>query len=336
MTSHGQQNGRDDVPETLLEEAAIWHARMRDAELDAIGTPDNRADFDRWLAADARHRRAYDETARLWDKLAAPVDVLANDEAQAAANHRRRSPARSFLPRFAALAASLLILVVASLAYRDGIVDSWRSDYVTAIGEQSPVDLADGSRIRLNTDTAIAVDLMPDRRRVRLFRGQAWFDVATDVGRPFVVETSMGSVGVVGTRFDVRVDDNNAVVSLFEGRVTLDTAAAPAEEPPLVLKPGEQARLSSNSVSRAVRFDRTEVTAWLRGQLVFYNSPLAQVVAELNRYRSGRIVVVDGDLDSLKISGVFRTDDPDAALAVIADTLPVQVIRLTDYLVLLH
>ena len=337
MTSYRPDNGRDDVPETLLEEAAIWHARMRDAERDDTGLYDSRADFDRWLRADPRHRRAYEETARLWDKLAAPADLLVGDKTVVAANRlQSRSRRISAVPRFAALAASLLVLTIAGLAYQDDIIDRFRSDYLTAVGAQLPVNLADGSRIRLNTDSAIAVDLTAHHRHVRLFRGQARFDVATDANRPFVVETSMGAVSVIGTGFDIRVDSDVAVISLLEGRIALKPASAPAAAPPIALIPGEQVRLSAGGVSSPVRFDRTELTAWLRGQLVFYNTPLSKVVAALNRYRNGRIVVAHGGLDALEISGVFRTDDPDAALAVIADTLPVQVTRLTDYLVLLH
>jgi transmembrane sensor len=78
------------------------------------------------------------------------------------------------------------------------------------------------------------------------------------------------------------------------------------------------------------------VTAWLRGQIVFFNTPLRAVIAELNRYRRGYIVIANGKLETLKISGVFATDDPNAALAAIAATLPVRIIRLTDYLVLLR
>ncbi len=333
MTPQDRDDGHDDVPQALLEEAAVWHARMRDTALRPGTASDARADFERWLAADPRHRPAYAETRRLWDRLAVPVEALLRDQARAVPKRppRWRRPAMS---RLAGLAAGLVLLAIAGLAFQDDIVSGLLSDYATAAGQQSPLDLADGSHLRLNTDTAVAVDLNPDRRRVRMFKGQAWFDVAMDAGRPFVVETAMGTVGVVGTRFDIRVDDDVAVVSLFEGQIALTPASAPAT--PVTLSPGEQARLTTRGVARPVRFDRTQVTAWQRGQLVFYDTPLADVAAELNRYRNGHIVVVDGDLDGLKISGVFRTDDPDAALTVIADTLPVRVTRLTDYLVLLH
>jgi transmembrane sensor len=89
-------------------------------------------------------------------------------------------------------------------------------------------------------------------------------------------------------------------------------------------------------ISDPVSFDRTAVTAWLRGQFVFYNTPLAQVVETLNRYRRGHIVIVNEALNELAVSGIFRTDDPDAALEVMTNTLPIRQTRLTDYVVLIR
>ena len=325
-----------DLPDALLEEAAIWHARLLDVETDPGLAAARRADFDRWLQADPRHRRAFEETRRLWDRLEAPVARVMAEEPAAAASRRRARrdiwpPAR----RWKALAACFLLLALAGgVAYHDEAMDRLRSDHVSGVGERVPLELTDGSRVTLNSDTALAVDLGQAGRHVRLFRGEAWFEVAPETGRPFVVETPSGSVRVTGTSFNVRLDEDLAIVSLTEGRVELTSAEAGTAK--LSIKPGQQASLAAQGISEAVAFDRTAVTAWLRGQLVFYDTPLDKVVAELNRYRGGRIVVANRDLDGLKISGVFRTDDPDAALSAIADTLPVRVTRITDYLVLLR
>jgi len=346
---HSTGDGGGDLPDAVLEAAVIWHARDREPEPDPAREAGRRREFEAWLAADPRHRRALDEAERLWAVLERPAErVIGTRRARsrsanafdAAGGYRNPRQASRRIGGFrsqwaAAIAACLLVMLAGGTIWRDAIDVGLRSDYATAVGERLPVTLADGSRITLDTDSAIAVDLNATRRYVRLLRGQAWFDVSHDSVRPFMVETPEGTVRVTGTRFDVRRDDGSTVVSLAEGRVEL-TSPATAGQQPVALIPGQQSRLTASGPSRPVPFDRTAITAWLRGQFVFYDTPLSQVVATLNRYRRGRIVIVDDDLNRLKVSGVFDTGDPDAALAVIAGTLPVRVTRLTDYLALLR
>lgn len=338
VSANGPSDEPAALPDALLEDAAVWFARLRDVGPDPATADARQAAFERWLRADPRHLRAFEETERLWEALEAPVAQAIEDEPGIVPPGRPRSaPASCFGPlRAAALAACILVFAGAGLTTYDDVLDRLRSDHMTAVGERAPLVLEDGSRVTLNSDTAVAIDMGPAGRQVRLFRGEAWFEVAPDADRPFVVETAQGRIRVTGTHFDVRLDDDTAVVSLAEGAVSLTAAAETATRPSLDLAPGQQARLSRSGISDPAAFDMTAVTAWLRGQLVFYNTPLPQVVAELNRYRSGRIVVASGALESLRISGVFRTDSPDAALTVIADTLPIRVLKLTDYLVLLR
>jgi transmembrane sensor len=334
-SSAGNVRGADEeLSDAILEEAAAWHARMREPEPRSAVAEARRVAFDAWLAADPDHRRAFAETQRLWNRLEAPVSQLLDAPSSVEGMSSRRRRLRP-LARTAALAACLLIAIAMGGAWQDELIDRLRSDHMTAVGETRPLDLADGSRIVLGTDSAVTVDLGAAGRQVRLLRGEAWFDVATDRSRPFLVQTPGGMVRVTGTRFGVRLRDKAAIVSLAEGRVEL-TVPGSGHAPGITLRPGEQARLSDAGISRPTAFDAAEVTGWLRGQFVFYDTPLPKVVEELNRYRAGRIVVADGELAHLKVSGVFRTDDPDAALAAMVDTLPLQVTRLTDYLVLLH
>ena len=355
----------EQLPDSILEAAAIWYARMREPEADAGRAADRRRDFEAWLAADPRHERALEETERLWGALERPVawalaaEARAGSRLQPAASpmgkaqtgkaltgkaqtgkrgslRRRGAPRRAGWPlpmRVAAVAACLLLLVVAGGVWKDDIAIGLASDHASAVGERTPVTLADGSRILLNTRSAVAVDFGPATRHVRLLRGEAWFEVSSDAARPFTVETPQGSVRVTGTSFGVRRDEGATRVNLVEGGVAL---SLPGSLETLGLAPGQQAQLSAEGISDPAPFDRTAATAWLRGQLVFYDTPLAEVVASLNRYRPGRIVLLDEELHRLKVSGVFTTDDPDAALTVIADTLPVSVTRLTRYLVLLR
>ena len=356
MSNSTHNNGKE-LPEAMLEEAAIWQARLREPENDAAVAQAVRADFESWLAQDSRHHQAFAEMDSLWGALETPVaQVLAEQTDQAKSITPETAPAAIVIPltpqhqqhpqqetsqptrpavyRRLALAACLVLAVTTAIGWQQEWPLQWQSDYVTAIGEQVPLGMDDGSQVTLNTDSAMAVDYSESERRVRLLKGEAWFDVATDTDRPFIVETGAGAVRVTGTQFNVHVQDGNAIVSLDEGRVELSLTDALTG--PVALIPGQQSVLSGSAISAPTDFDRTAVTAWMRGQFVFYDAPLSEVVATLNRYRPGRIVIANDDLNALKVSGIFSTNDPDAALDVITGTLPVRQTRLTDYLVLLR
>jgi transmembrane sensor len=321
----------------MLEAAAIWYARLREPANNSAAAAARQADFEGWLNADPRHRRAFEETQRLWNKLDAPVtQVMTQDPASVPTTRRHRCPARRRLPRPLLMAACLTIVIAAGLVYQGDFLLWLNSDYSTAIGQRMPLRLNDGSRVTLNTDSAIAVDMTAKHRHIRLLQGEAWFNVTPDSKRPLLVETATGQAHVTGTSFGVRLRGDTTVVSLAAGSVTLSAHNGPDQTASLALHPGQQARLSAAGVSAPSQFNKTAVTAWLRGQIVFFNTPLRAVIAELNRYRRGYIVIANGKLETLKISGVFATDDPNAALAAIAATLPVRIIRLTDYLVLLR
>jgi transmembrane sensor len=320
------QEIQDDAPDALFEEATLWLARLREPGA-AAG---DRAAFDRWRAADPRHQAAYDQAARLWSALAAPAAELAR-QAPSAVTARPRPPRRFFARRRLAAAAMAAMLALGIWLGRGGF-DDLRSDYVTSVGARQAVALGDGSELLLNTDTAIAVDLDAEARRVRLYRGEAYFRVAKDAARPFVIETPDGEIRVTGTAFNLRALDGRTVVSVVEGQV--EVTAPPAA--PARLGPGQQIATTADGLQAATGFDATVVTAWQRGQVVFYRTPLGEVVDELNRYQRGRILVLSARARDLRVTGVFDAGRPAAAIEVIEATLPLEVVRLSDHLILLR
>lgn len=326
------------LPAPMLDAAADWHACLREPEPDAGLAVARKADFDRWIAADPRHARAYARIERLWVKLEAPVaEIMRSDPAAAVTNGQRRHWLATLLPRPAWAAASLAFLLLVGAFQIDDVVTSLRSDHRTVVGERASLELDDGSRVTLNTDSAITAEMNPERRQVDLLRGEAWFDVAADSDRPFVVATEVGRIRVTGTSFGVRLDDDAAVVALTKGELDLRIGDGPDDTAPaLMLTAGHQARLSHDGAFGPTALNNAAATAWLRGQIVFFDTPLPDVVAELNRYRAGRILILDGDLDGLTVSGVFPANNPNAGLDAIASTLPVRVTRLTDLLVILR
>lgn len=332
-----------ELPKAVLEQAAIWQARVREADPATRHGHTVRASFQAWLREDDIHRRAFAEMEQLWDMLDAPVasqmpETMPPEKATVTplqGNDSHKAPARK--PRhFAgwAVAASLLLAVFVGIGWQQDWPTRWQADYVTAVGVQQRIETEDGSTITLNTQSALAMDYTLEARRVRLLRGEAWFDIAPDAGRPFVVDTGKGQVTVTGTRFNVRLDKQEAVVSLDEGSVVLNPGPGSTES--VRLGRGQQAALSETGISKPLAFDRTLVTAWTRGQFVFYNEPLSAVVETLNRYHQAHIAIRSEALGNLNVSGVFSTKEPDAALSTITKTLGVEQTRLTDYLILLQ
>lgn len=351
-------NSADDLPDTILEEAAIWQARLRDVVPDSVEQRNVRIGFNQWLLADTRHRQAFAEMEKLWHTLAIPVEQLLAEEftvsdvnvslsansavySQEGDKHsalRRHFP---WLPvRRLSIAACLALLMLTTFGWQQDWMTQWQSDYLTVVGEEMPISTDDGSRITLNSNSALAMDYSDKVRRVRLLKGEAWFNVAPTDQRPFIVSTDAGEIKVTGTQFNVRLAGDAAVVSLDKGRVELREADAlnngSIEHRPTVLTPGTQAVLTEHRISAPEPFDRIVVKAWLRGQFVFYNTSLAHVVDTLNRYRRGHIMITNSKLNNLKVSGVFSTNDPDAALQMIVNTLPIKQTHLTNYLVLLR
>ena len=366
-----QNNGTTpdaELSDALLEQAAIWHARMHDALQTGVpsSTATHQQEFSIWLDAAPNNRAAFAEVEYLWGALEKPVadilsqrpELISTQSTKAVQNSEAVAiePSTKLWKRVAP-SSLRLGLVSASLAVVMGVmltnIPFWNGteyDFETDVGERSPVVLADGSRVTLNTDSAMTFDMTPSERRVNLVRGEAWFDVSSADPRPFFVTTKHGLIRVTGTSFAVRVKSDTAIVSLTEGRVELRAQAAgqlvttnfpgnsegEGSQELTILMPGEQASLSQGQVSQTTHFDKTALTAWLRGQFVFYNTPLSEVVDTLNRYRSGHVMVLTASIADLKVSGVFSTNDPNKALDLIADTLPVQLTYLTDYLVIVR
>lgn len=316
----------------LFDQASAWFFRLRAPDVSAA----ERADFQAWLAAGPDRARAWAEVEALMDDLRRPAA-----QARAALVARGRYPQAAgrghrTRRRVGLIAAACCLMVVLGLGANFGPaqIDRLRADHVTAVGERQSVTLADGSRVELNTDTALSVAMTDAGRRITLWRGEAWFDVAPDAARPFVVAAGNDEVVVLGTAFsvarrgpDVRVDVARGLVEVGAGR------PRPAR---LRLGAGQGVELTAAGPGPVHAVDGTTVFAWRRGQLVFLDQPLAQVVAELNRYRPGRIVILDRELATRRVTGVFELDRLGAAPVAFERTLGVAATTLTPYLTLLR
>lgn len=228
----------------------------------------------------------------------------------------------------AASTAALAVAFVASPRWFGGAGFTQR--YASRLGERQTVELPDGSTLALNTDTAIEVQFGESERRVLLERGEAFFSVAADSSRPFLVDAALATVKVTGTRFNVRRDSGALAVSVESGSV--EVSGGRWWKPDVRrLGPGQGVRVAQGAGRMEVSsVDVAAVSAWRQGKAVFDAAPLEAIVAELNRYRARPIMLRNPALAQLRIAGVFSIDEPNAFLDILPTLAPVAVRRSPD------
>jgi transmembrane sensor len=290
-------------------EAADWFARRRSDSADTA------AAFEAWLRETPGNADAYAEVERAWAEVA---DAEGDAELMAL---RKSVQTRAAMPR-RAMAASLvaaLIGVSALGAYQLGASKELADQsFRTGVGQQATVTLPDGSVVTLNTDTVVRTRADDDRRLVYLDRGQAFFKVAKDRSHPFVVSAAGRTVTALGTAFDVRVDGRELKVVLVEGRVrvespklrpTTDNAAPTQQGLVTEMGAGSQLVAPDDADWRVTRTNTARETSWLHGRIVIDDKPLSEVVEELNRYSNQKVVLLDPELGTAHLSGIFRPGD---------------------------
>ncbi|WP_244523631.1 FecR family protein [Bosea sp. BIWAKO-01] len=220
-----------------------------------------------------------------------------------------------------------------------GLATGWQlapagllADYRSGIGERRTISLADGSQMELGPGSAADVTFGGGQRSVRLVAGEAFFTVARNAGRPFVVEAGQGKVEVLGTAFDVklRADDGVEVV------VTESTVAVSAARgEPVRVSQGQGVSFDRAGLSPVRPADLDSAQAWRQDQLVFHDAPLSTVLAELRRYRRGHVQLIGSNLGERRVTAVFDARHIDAALDSIARSLDLRVLRATNWLIAL-
>jgi transmembrane sensor len=273
------------------------------------------AAFEAWRTADPAHARAYDDIAGMYEETRALRPRPAA--------RRSRAPARA--------AAALLAASLAAFAFLDDLVVLLRADHATEVGRSKLVTLTDGSRVELDAGSAISVRFDAGRRRVRLLAGEAWFEVAADAARPFVVEAAGGTVTALGTAFDVALREGGARVAVGEHAVSVVSGGAR-----VVVGERQATAFETNAPARSPAGVAAEtVAAWRRGALVVEDRSLGEVLATLGRYRRGRVVCMRASICARRVSGVFSTSDPSASLREIEFFLGLRATQITSYLILL-
>lgn len=303
--------------------AIAWYARLCSGEASAL----DQAAWSAWHAADPEHRRAWDKLERLRATLGSVPPRVGMPVLKAVAAPGRRRVLRG-------LALTVGVGGATWIAWEQGGAAALLADHRTAPGQRLAVALDDGSRLVLNTRSAVDVRFDAGQRLLRLREGEILVESAATRGRrdprPLMVATANGSVQALGTRFTVRLHEDRTIVGVLEQAVRLRPALS---DETLVLQAGEQAVLTATRVER-IATPNPESAAWLDGHLVVDDAPLGEVVAELARYRAGHLGC-DAAVAQLRVSGAFPLDDTDRALAALARSLPVRVAFATRYWVTL-
>lgn len=315
---------------TVEREAAFWFARLRSDELGE----EDRARFSRWLAADPAHVSAYADYQGLWsdlDEVAASGPILAMRREALKAAERPRRPQRRWAP-LGAIAAGIAAVLIGGWMLMQGpaLVPqavSGPATYRTEVGERSSITLADGSVVQLNTDSLLEVSYAEGRRGLKLLRGQALFKVAHDTSRPFVVDAGGQMITALGTEFDVHVGSGETRVTLIEGRIEVKrvngTALFPVKPEVRRLTAGEQLVALEERPFVVRVADVEQAVSWREGRVIFSDEPLVQVLEEINRYSTRKVVLGDGDLGDMRVSGVFRPGSADRFVSALEVGFPV-------------
>jgi transmembrane sensor len=288
-----------------------------------------------WIDADPRHAVAFARMEAAWEageRLRASPPPIEAPDAAADAGGAPRISRRALVG--GGLAASIAT-VGATVAWR------YASDvdlHHTRLGERRVITLADGSRIHLNTASAVEVAMRKHSRRIRLVKGEALFEVAHDPGRPFLVDAGAARLRAVGTAFNVRIRDTVVELTVTEGVVAVaeDTVDVHRPDVPKIVAGGGavigSGAVAPTALDPAILRQRT---AWQDGVIELDGETLAQAVAEFNRYRDPPIIIGDPRLANLRVGGRFEVDEAEKFLVAVEGSFPISVIPAADGSILL-
>jgi len=338
--------------------AAAWLVRRDREEWNNA----DQAEFQAWLSASTAHRLAFIRLQAAWQQagrlkalaagttgsalLAAdPLGALkpANNGARLSRHEDLEKPAARVARRFRISMRRVLGASLAAACLAAAVVGwiAWprqETSYRTAIGGMTAISMKDGSTVTLNTNSDIRVAMSETERRVDLEQGEAFFEVAKDPKRPFIVRVGDRRVIAVGTKFSVRRESNHVRVIVTEGRVRVEHS-----EPQ---HPAEIALVSAGGVAVAGAAgvlvqdkslsDAEERLSWRDGVVVFRETLLSDAVAEFNRYNTRQIFIDDPTLGSMRIGGHFRTRNAEGFVRLLADAFPIRVEENEGRIVLHH
>lgn len=342
--------------------AAAWFARRESGDWSAA----DQAQLEAWIDSSTAHRIAFIRIVAAWDRAGrlkalgagvppgtiprrdawgfAPLSKVPAPELGAGPSMDSipdvRAPSPRFLrfpqfsPRVRAIAAMLVAGIAAGTLWHFSTNHS--NFYRTQIGALATVPLSDGSKVTLNTNSQIHVELNPTMRRIELDQGEAFFEVSKDAARPFVVDIADKRVIAVGTQFSIRRDNNDLRVFVTEGRVRIERRGVSSKAAATQLAAGSEARTAQTGVliDQPTPTQVEQLLIWRSGYIMFRDTTLADAVADFNRYSAHKIVIEDPAIAGIRIGGNFRSGDVDAFLWLLRSGFPINVEQRSDRIIL--
>lgn len=308
-------------------EAADWLIAQADGPL----TPEKQARFEAWLDASEGHKAAYWRLELGWDE-SGRINALGYGQQDTRAETAQWARLRRWIP--AAIAASVVLAIgwqffgTQWMVAPDGAqIEMAAQTHSTPLGERHLVGLPDGSRIQLNTRSKLRTRIGTDRREVWLEEGEAFFEVAHREGRPFIVYAGDRRVTVLGTQFSVRRTGDNVVVAVLNGRVELAKLDGARPVRSTIIASGDIAVAAGAATLVTTRSEESveHALSWREGMLSFDQEPLSTIAAEFNRYNAIQLVLDGQSLDTIRITGTFPSDKPDAFARLLREAYGLQV-----------
>jgi transmembrane sensor len=320
---------------SVSNEARNWAIRLRSGEVSQVDVDA----FARWASESPAHRRALAEVNAQWDVLRLAARDLAAKQDHVVAVSDMVTSSRGLTRRAWLGGAMAASMGGAAYLLARPPLDLWPSlselaaDYRTDIGERRQVAFADQTSVEMNTKTSLAVSGTGAQRQIELIAGE--IAVTTGLGvtspsEPFVVVAGPGRTTAIHARFDLRHAGQSIAVVCLGGEVQVECQGNVA-----TLKASQQVVYGTRGLNDIAVVDGQVVEAWRRGLLVFDNKPLSQVIPEINRYRRGRIVLINEEIGRLPLDATFRLDRIDEVVPKIADIFSLKIRTLPGGVVLL-
>ena len=308
---HPHELAHEVLQDVAMDQALDWLIALQ------CPLPGQQAEFEAWLASDPAHVHAFGKAQAAWG--GAPV----HSAAVALAAPRKPSAWRRIKPHWKPLATAAMLLI--GLFSFSNLPVRLQADHLTVVGERQRLQLDEGAKVLLNTNSAFSSSIKDHQRLARLYQGEAFFEIIPNHGLPLEIDAGPVRASVRDTDFAVRYLNGEAQVQVQRGNVDLSNTVDDAR---VRLSAGESIRIGPKGFGPPAKLDANKDLAWVQGRLIFENRPMSEVLSELRRYYPGWIINTNDKLASVAVTGNYRLDQP---LDVVRSLAHITSAKLSEY-----